>query len=151
MVWDMLGKELSLWVLGKRLERSQLGQNLPSPACSSSKHKALQEPACTVLDLALCGTVLEVIPAIPFTDISKCSGFVCGRDLEETHHPGDHSDAVLPVLRLTPSAANVSPLCWCTKSTISSMRTVVSSALLAKSDVTLEYILIKHLTAEQKA
>lgn len=45
--------------------------------------------------------------AFPLTDISKCSGSVCGRDLEETHPPGGHSDEVLPAVHLTSLAANV--------------------------------------------
>lgn len=54
------------------------------------------------------------IQSIPLTDISKWTGFVHGRDLEEAHHPGGHSDEVLPAIHLTPSAANVLPLCCCT-------------------------------------
>lgn len=69
--------------------------------------------------------------------------FVCGRDLEEADHPGDCSDEALPALRLTPSAANVLHQCRllsAPKITTSVMPAVVLSALLAKSDVTLEYL-----------
>lgn len=58
--------------------------------------------------------VLGAIQSVPLTDIKIWTGFVHGRDLEEAHHPGGHSDEVLPAIRLTPSAANVLPLCCCT-------------------------------------
>lgn len=62
---------------------------------------------------------------------------VCGRDLEETHHPGGHSDEVLPAAYLTPLAANVlSPCCITSLDCFPHCLTpaVVSLASLAKSN-----------------
>lgn len=54
--------------------------------------------------------------AFPLTHISKCSAFVFGRDLEETHHPAGHSGEVLPAVHLTLLAANVLLPCCSTSS-----------------------------------
>ena len=120
MVWDVLGEWLTLWFLGMGEEgASGQGQSLPSSACSSSKHKPLAGACLHEAGLGpswsrLAQAVPGATQSIPLTDISKCTGFVCGRDLEEALHPGGHSDEALPALRLTLSAPNVLPLCCCT-------------------------------------
>lgn len=103
MVGDVLGEQPTVG-FGNGGGKEPAGQGRACPAqpaalCDTS-HR--QEPTCMRPDWAHCRAgwcgQCGGNPGTPLPDISRRSAFVCGRDLKETPHPGDHSDEALPAL-----------------------------------------------------